>query len=63
MSVSKANGGKYDELVEAAAEALTAAIAKDGVITKSAAMKVEGMLMPMQADAKNTAFTAYPMRI
>ena len=52
VKVSAANGGKYDALVEQAADALNAAIAEDGVITKSTALKVEEMLMPMQADAK-----------
>ena len=53
-SLSTAKDHKYDALVEAAADALIAASNADGgVVTRSAALACEEMLLPLSADAKS----------
>ncbi len=52
-ALSTAQDGKYDDAVCAAIQALREAIDADGgVITKAAALRAEGLLMPLQAAAK-----------
>ncbi len=53
-ALSAVNGNAYDALVESAADALLAAAdAEGGVITKSIADRIEGMLMPLSEEAKS----------
>jgi len=50
--ISKNENGKYNELIEKAADTLLSCIEKDGVITKEAAKSVEDSLMALQPEAK-----------
>ncbi len=51
-AISKNENGKFDALIEKAADMLLSAAEKDGVITKEAAKKAEESLMPLQPEAK-----------
>ncbi len=51
-NLSLALDGKYDDAVTAAIRALDASVREERVITKTAALAVEKMLLPLQADAK-----------
>lgn len=51
-AVSKNEDGKFDNLIEQAADLLLAAIKEDGVITARAAKEAEELLMPLQPEAK-----------
>jgi len=51
-NLSLALEGKHDATVEAALQSLQNAVDGDGVITKSAALAAEQLLLPLQKDAK-----------
>lgn len=51
-AISKNENGKYNDLIEKAADTLLSFIEKDGVITKEAAKSVEDSLMVLQPEAK-----------
>lgn len=51
-AISKNENGKYNDLIEKAADTLLSSIEKDGVITKEAAKSVEDSLMVLQPEAK-----------
>ena len=51
-NLSKALDGRYDSEIAEAINALAHAVSEEGVITKTAALACEQMLLPMQADAK-----------
>ena len=50
--ISKTQGGKFDSLIEQAADLLLSDINENGVLTKAAAMKAEELLMVLQPEAK-----------
>ncbi len=50
--ISKNNGGKFDSLIENAADALLKCVEENGVITKKAAEEAEASLMALQPEAK-----------
>jgi FAD synthase len=51
-SLSFVKNGKYDAVVEKAADYLTEAVRTDGVITRTSALEAEKILMPLSKDAK-----------
>ena len=50
--ISKTQGGKFDGLIEQAADLLLADINENGVMTKAASKKAEELLMVLQPEAK-----------
>jgi len=52
VSMSDVNGKKYSDIIESAADFLIDSVKDDGVITKSAALSAEKMLLSMREDAK-----------
>lgn len=50
--ISKIQNGKFDSLIEQAADLLLSDINENGVMTKAAAMKAEKLLMVLQPEAK-----------
>ena len=50
--LSRINGGKFDNLIEQAADLLLSDIAENGVMTKAASKRAEELLMVLQPEAK-----------
>jgi len=52
ISLSDVHGKKYADIIDSAANSLIECVMLDGVITRSAALSAEQMLLPMRDDAK-----------